>query len=57
MFYSSVTYNGVWSLVGVGVLAAGVPLMLLSRPRPTDEAQQRGFDPTMVNPPTEAMES
>ena len=57
MFYSSVTYNGVWSLVGVAVLAAGVPLMLLSRPRPTDEAQQRGFDPTMVNPPTEAMES
>jgi hypothetical protein len=33
MFYSSVRYAGVWSLVGLIVLAAGLPLLLIAKPR------------------------
>jgi amino acid transporter len=33
LFYSSVTYSGVGSLVGLAVLVAGVPLLLLLRER------------------------
>ena len=47
MFYSSVMYAGVWSLVGLAVLAAGVPLLAFAgtaRPRES----QRGFEPVMA---------
>jgi basic amino acid/polyamine antiporter, APA family len=46
MFYSSVKYAGIWSLVGLGVLAAGVPLLAFARPARRED--QRGFEPVMA---------
>ncbi len=46
MFYSSVMYAGVWSLVGLGVLAAGVPLLAFAKPARRDV--QPGFEPVMA---------
>jgi amino acid transporter len=41
MLYSSLAYTGIGALVGVGVLLAGTPLLLLSRPAaPAHEAAQ-----------------
>lgn len=39
MLWSSLTYHGVWALVGVGVVALGVPVLLAARRRP----EPRGF--------------
>ncbi len=47
MLYSSVTYTGIWSLIGLGVLAAGVPLLVFARPAPRDN--QRNFEPVMAD--------
>jgi APA family basic amino acid/polyamine antiporter len=46
MFYSSVRYTGVWSLVGLGVLALGVPLLAFAGPARREDA--RGFEPVMA---------
>lgn len=46
MLYSSVVYNGKWSLVGLGVLAAGVPLLAFAKPARRDV--QPGFEPVMA---------
>lgn len=46
MLYSSVVYNGKWSLVGLGVLAAGVPLLAFAKPARRDV--QPGFEPIMA---------
>ena len=48
MFYSSVMYAGVWSLVGLAVLAAGVPLLAFARPARAREPQ-REFEPVMAD--------
>jgi hypothetical protein len=41
MLYSSLAYTGIGALVGVGVLLAGTPLLLLNRPAaPAHEAAQ-----------------
>jgi amino acid transporter len=49
MFYSSVMYAGVWSLIGLAVLAAGVLLLAFAKPAPRpDDAQRRGFEPVMA---------
>lgn len=42
MFYSSVRYAGIGALVGVGVMAAGVPLLLVARPRPLGLLRRAG---------------
>ena len=59
MLYSTVNYSytvhGRWSLVGLAVLAAGVPFMLMSDSRRDIPDKDGGFDP--IVPPTEAMES
>ncbi|MDQ3439999.1 MAG: amino acid permease [Planctomycetota bacterium] len=47
MFYSSVMYAGIWSLVGLAVLAAGVPLLLIAKPGRRREVQP-GFEPVMA---------
>jgi amino acid transporter len=39
LLYSSLAYTGRGALVGVAVLAAGVPLLLMSRPRETVPAE------------------
>jgi amino acid transporter len=60
MLYSSVTYHGKWALVGLAVLAAGIPLMLMSESRPDVPGQPpappRGFTPIVPSAP-EPMES
>jgi amino acid transporter len=48
MFYSSVRYAGIWSLVGLAVLAAGVPLLAFARPARAREPQ-RDFEPVMAD--------
>jgi amino acid transporter len=64
MLYSSVTYNGKWSLVGLAVLAAGIPLMLLSESRrelPDEHGkfpgETGGFTPIVPPAAAEPMES
>jgi basic amino acid/polyamine antiporter, APA family len=46
MFYSSIRYAGVWSLIGLAVLAAGAPLLLFAKRAPRE--RQRGFEPVMA---------
>jgi amino acid transporter len=55
MFYASVAYVKIGSLAGLGVLAVGVPVMLLSRARQDDTRDARHVEP--IVPPAEAMES
>lgn len=50
MLYSSVMYTGRWAWVGLAVLAAGVPLLLLAgRPAPLHlRDDRRGFEPVLA---------
>jgi basic amino acid/polyamine antiporter, APA family len=61
MFYSTVTYSytvhGVWSLIGLAVLAAGVPFMLMSDSRRDIPGSPGGFDPIAGGPAEATMES
>jgi amino acid transporter len=62
MLYASVTYHGKWSLVGLAVLAAGIPLVLMSESRPDVHSEPpgrpSGLDPVVPGAPPEAtMES
>jgi amino acid transporter len=47
MFYSSVMYAGKWSLIGLGMLAAGAPLLLLAKPH-ARESSASGFEPVIA---------
>ncbi|MGB7156733.1 MAG: amino acid permease [Tepidisphaeraceae bacterium] len=50
MLYSSVMYTGVWALVGLAVLAAGVPLLLVARNGSSmTQLQQQGLEPQQVS--------
>lgn len=51
MLYSSIVYTGVWAWVGLAVLAAGVPLLLLAgRPTAVERRDdRRGFEPVLAD--------
>lgn len=47
MLYSSIMYHGLWALVGVAVLAAGVPVMLLAGPGRRPVAEPGRLEPVL----------